>query len=131
MKSEFEIFISKTGQPEWQRYQIQNNKNMFWNGKKWVKDRINGELYYNYSEAADSIKQIERSLNKNKPIVRYEIPVICEVIGDNPLDKEQLIDYLSKGIRFNLTLPNPDGLIIQLQMDVNVIKEIKIESTKI
>ena len=120
MKKEFEIFISKTGHPEWQRYQIQNNKKMFWNGKKWVKN--NGTLYYNYGEAANDIKQIECLLNKDKPIVKYEIPVICEVIGDNPLDREQLIDYLSKGIRFNLTLPNPDGLTIQLQMDVNALK---------
>jgi hypothetical protein len=129
MKSEFEMFISKTGQPEWQRYQIQNNKNMFWDGKKWVKDKINGELYYHYGEASSAIKQIEKSLNADKPVVRYEIPVICEVIGENPLDIEQLIDYLSRGTRFNLTLPNPEGLVIQLQMNVNAIKEIKIEPT--
>jgi hypothetical protein len=123
--NEFDICITNTGHSEWPRYQVKNAKGMFWNGNTWVKDSLKGSLYYWYDEAAVAIKTIEQDLNKGKPVVRYEIPMICEVIGDNPLDPEQLMDYLSKGVRLNLTLPNPDGLVIQIQINVGSLKEIK------
>jgi len=45
-------------------------------------------------------RTLEIEHEMNKPIARYEMPLICEVIGDHSLDKEQLIDYLYRVLNF-------------------------------
>lgn len=57
-KDGFELFISTVGQPEWPRFLVQNSKEMFWNGKTWVKDPKKAMLYYWFEEAASAIKEI-------------------------------------------------------------------------
>ena len=121
----FELFIAKVGGPLWRRFLIQNSKEMFWNGKVWVNSLGKAQLYYWYEEAASTIKQIEQDIHKGKPVVKYQIPVICEVIGDRPLDAHELMEYISKGTKLSMTLPNPEGLVIPLQMDVAALKELR------
>jgi len=123
----FDIFISTIGNKNCQRYQVKNCNGMFWNEKKWVKNAKDATLYYWHEDAAKMIKQIEHDLNKDKHVARYQIPVICEVIGDTPLEISQLIDYLYKGTKLSLTLPNPEGLVVQVQMKISEMSEIKPE----
>lgn len=105
------------------RYRVVDRTRGYWNGSEWQKDK--GMLFYWFQEAADALKNIQSLENMQKASQKFTATVTVELIGDQPIDKKDLIDYLVREARFLLVNPSPNNSIVHAQIDWSTLKESK------
>lgn len=122
-KNKHKIFVETIGKPEFPRYRIVDKQRGYWNGNGWQKDK--GTLYYWFEDATSTLKNIQTLENLGKPVKKFTATVTVELIGGEPVDKEELMWYLAHEARLLLANPSPKNSTVQVQIDWSTLKEEK------
>ena len=70
------------------------------------------------------MKSIQIIDNMDKSVKQFEARVTVDVIGDSPVDLQQLQEYLTKAVRLSLTEAMPDENLAQVEIHWDGLREI-------
>jgi hypothetical protein len=96
-------FIATRGSPEFPRFLIVEPHGQVWSGTLWTPYEREGLLFADSDEAATESQNLLREQHIDRPHhAEYLVPILIEVLSDEPMSKEAVVSWLRKALRFEI-----------------------------
>lgn len=107
------------------RFRIVDQEKGYWDGEDWNLDLTKALIFHDFQSAARDLKMVQLYDNIDKPMKKYIARVTVEVLSDEPVDLNELQDYLTEATKLSLTKPMPDNddAVVQIQIHWDDLRE--------
>jgi hypothetical protein len=116
--------VQQTGSKKFSRYRILDCGKGFWTGDGWSMDQTKACLYWHWEHAAVALREIKILENADKPCTRFKATVTVDLLGDHPLNLEQLAAHLADAARLTIMDQPPGGMLVFMQIDWGTLEEL-------
>lgn len=129
------IHVKPVGNPDYPRYVLADNLDMFWNGEDWVSDENEAWIYADLVLVSNDSAVLQRQQTLSKEHVRMAVVTIrIEAFSDQPLDAEALREWLQQNVNMGINFssgsgPTPDSIVLG-SLEWQNYRDVKVENHK-
>lgn len=118
-------FVEGFGPKIARRFRIVDQEKGYWDGEDWNLDPQKALIFHDFQSAARDLKMVQLYENIDKPMKTYIAKVTVEVLSDEPIDLNDLQDYLTDATKLSLTKPMAENeeAVIQIQLHWDDLRE--------